>query len=178
MALSSTWVAVGLGSNLDNRFDYLQRAATALCALPMLSDACFSPIYESAAVDCPDPRPFLNAAARFRCHDQPNTLLAALQQIEHNLARTRAYRNAPRTIDLDLLLFGDRHINTAALQVPHPRFHLRLFVTTPLCDIAGDWRHPHLGATIAELDQQLRDDDNHGETPPVPSAYRWPTTPP
>lgn len=174
MALSSTWVAVGLGSNLDNRYDYLQRAAAALCALPLLTDARFSPIYESAAVDCPDPRPFLNAAARFRCHGEASTLLAALQQIEHTLARTRTYRNAPRTIDLDLLLFGDRQIDTPLLQVPHPRFHMRLFVTTPLCDIAGDWRHPGLGSTIAELDQHLRDKHDHRETPPVPSAHRWP----
>ncbi|CAM2005995.1 2-amino-4-hydroxy-6-hydroxymethyldihydropteridine diphosphokinase [Acanthopleuribacter pedis] len=176
MAPNQNQVAVGLGSNLHNRFDFLVQAAEALCALPFLREPQFSPIYETAAVDCPDPRPFLNAAACFLCHEHPEVLLTALQGIEQQLDRRRPYRNAPRTIDLDLLLFGNRKIETPRLQVPHPRFHLRLFVTTPLAQIAPDRRHPDLNCTLAELDQHLRQTQQDANPSPTLHTRQWSRT--
>lgn len=174
MTATVTPVAIGLGSNLDNRLNHLVRATEALCALNILDSPRFSPIYETAAVDCPDPRPFLNATVGFDCHTDAGTLLSAMQAIETDLDRTRPYRHAPRTIDLDLLLFGETIIHQEHLIVPHPRFHQRLFVTTPLAHIAGDWRHPSLNATVSNLDAQLRENPQHRETPPRLHQQQWP----
>ena len=94
---------------------------------------------------------YLNAAATGETTLDARALLDALLQIERNFGRERPYRQAPRTLDLDLILFGDQVIDAAGLHVPHPRFRDRLFVLIPAAQIAPDLRDPVTGLTIAEL---------------------------
>ncbi len=141
--------ALGLGSNLGDRFGWLQQAATRLQALRGCSAWRFSGIYETDPVDCPSPLTFLNAAATLETTLAPQELLAEVQAIETALARERPYRNAPRTIDIDLLLIDELIVDTPTLTLPHPRMLERLFVLAPLAEVAGAWLHPTTGTTIA-----------------------------
>ena len=156
MEQETALAVIGMGSNLEDRFDHLLFAARGLHELPASDSPRFSPIYETAAVDCPEPLPFLNAVACLRTRLEPLALLHHLQRLERACGRARPYRHAPRTLDLDLLLFGDRVLALRELELPHPRLHERLFVTTPLADLAGDVRHPVLACTMAEIDGRLR----------------------
>ena len=98
---------------------------------------------------------FLNAAAELRCECTAPQLLDAMQQIENRLGRRRTEKCGPRTIDLDLLLFGQDIIDTQNLKVPHPRMHQRQFVIEPLAQIAPQVRHPLLDLTIRQIQQNL-----------------------
>jgi 2-amino-4-hydroxy-6-hydroxymethyldihydropteridine diphosphokinase len=95
--------------------------------------------------------PVLNAAVVGRTSLDAHALLEQLLAIEHDFGRTRPYGGAPRTLDLDLILYGDAVINEPGLVVPHPRFRQRRFVLEPLAEIAPDWRDPVTGRTISEL---------------------------
>ena len=99
--------------------------------------------------------PFLNAVAELRCLCSPQQLHTATRQIENRLGRSRTEKWGPRTIDLDLLLFADRTIDTPLLKIPHPRMHQRTFVIDPLAEIALDVRHPTLNLTIRQIQQAL-----------------------
>ncbi len=151
---SSAQAAVGLGGNQGDRLGLLERAAAMLRALPDCRRFRFSPVYETAAVDCREPLPFLNAAARFETGLTPRALLGALLDIERRLGRRRPYPNAPRPIDLDLLLYGDLVADSDELTLPHPRMAQRLFVLTPLAEIWPEAVHPGAGLTIRELAQR------------------------
>jgi len=144
-------VAVGLGGNLGDRSMLMSEAAAAMLVLPTGADFRFSSIYETKAVDCREPLPFLNAAITFETRLKADELLAALQEIETALGRSRPYRNAPRPIDLDLLLYGEDRIQRPELTVPHPRLHERLFALEPLAEIWPEARHPELNRSVAEL---------------------------
>ena len=134
----SETVFVGLGANLGDAAATLREALSALQALAEPGSFQASSLYRSAPVDAAGPD-FLNAVARFDTALAPHALLDALQAIEHRFGRERPYRNAPRTLDLDLLLYGEECIATPTLTVPHPRLHERAFVVRPLAEIA-----PHL----------------------------------
>ena len=143
-------VAIALGSNLGDREAHLRGAIEALASA--FSNLRVSSFYETDPVDVPGSQPmFLNAAATGESDLSVRAVLDALQAVEQRFRRERPYVGAPRTIDLDLILYGDSVINTPGLTVPHPRFRERRFVLEPLAEIAADWVDPVTGKTIRDL---------------------------
>jgi len=111
-----------------------------------------SPLYETPAWPDPSDPPFINAVALVETDIPAEDLLAALHAIEAGFGRRRRVKNAPRTLDLDLLAYDDICSNQpGGLVLPHPRLHEREFVLAPLCDIAPKWRHPVIGETAAHM---------------------------
>lgn len=131
------WVAIGLGSNLGNREALLLDAADSLRRHPGIYDFRLSRLYETEPVGGPPQGKFLNAAAAFRTEIEPMELLALLQSIERKAGRTREISNGPRTLDLDILLYGQHRIDLPQLRVPHPRMWEREFVLGPLTELLG-----------------------------------------
>jgi 2-amino-4-hydroxy-6-hydroxymethyldihydropteridine diphosphokinase len=142
---------IGLGANLGDARASLSSAVQAITALPLTRLNARSGVYRSAPVDAPGPE-FLNAVVAIDTELEAQALLAALHAIEQSAGRVRSVRNAPRTLDLDLLLFGNERINTPTLQVPHPRLHERAFVLAPLHEIAPDLHIEGQGAVAALLE--------------------------
>lgn len=155
---STTHAYVGLGSNLGDR------AGNLLLALRGMLDAGLrvarlSSVYETEPVGVASAQPlFLNMVAELALDadtttapPSPEQLLARLLRIEYQLGRRRTRPLAPRTIDLDLLLYGDALTDTEYLALPHPRLHLRRFVLVPLCELAPELVHPKLKRTISQL---------------------------
>jgi len=143
-------VAVALGSNLGDRDAQLDEAEDRLAAL--LSGAVASGRYETASVGGPPQAPaFLNEVVVGTTLLSPRSLLEALHAIEEAAGRERPFVNAPRTLDLDLILYGDFIIDEPDLQVPHPRFRDRAFVLQPLAEVAGDWVDPVSGQSVQDL---------------------------
>ena len=140
----ATQAFVGLGANLGDAHAALQSALMALSALPNTTLKHSSSVYRSAPIDASGPD-YLNAVAWLETWLDPHELLAELQRIEQGHGRERPYPNAPRTLDLDLLLYGAQRIHSATLTVPHPRLHERAFVVRPLAEIAPDWQVPGTG---------------------------------
>ncbi len=136
---------IGLGANLGDPVSTLRAAVLALAALPATALVAQSGLYASAPVDAQGPE-FINAVVQLRTSLAPLVLLAALQAIENKAGRQRPYRNAPRTLDLDLLSYGSTVCHTPQLTLPHPRLHLRLFVLAPLLELAPQLQLPGLGA--------------------------------
>lgn len=126
---------VGLGANLGDARQAVRDALAALDRLPGTRLLRASRLYRSAPVDAGGPD-FINAVAEVETHLSAPELLRALQALELDAGRERPYRNAPRTLDLDLLLFGDGRIASPALTVPHPRLRERAFVLLPLQELA------------------------------------------
>jgi 2-amino-4-hydroxy-6-hydroxymethyldihydropteridine diphosphokinase len=149
-----TRAGVALGSNVDNRIEHLRRARAAISDLPELrAPLLASAVYETEPVDCdPGCEDFLNAVIEIGYAADAPHLLRALRAIETQLGRpTDRRRNAPRTVDLDLLYFGDAVIDTEELRLPHPRMHERAFVLRPLSDIRPELILPSQTASVAEL---------------------------
>jgi 2-amino-4-hydroxy-6-hydroxymethyldihydropteridine diphosphokinase len=142
---------VGLGANLGDPLQALRWAANALRARPGASGWAASPLYRTRPVDASGPD-YLNAVVAFDTDESASDLLSALQALEQAQGRARPYRNAPRTLDLDLLLLGDLCLHTAALQLPHPRLHERAFVLAPLADLAPGLVIPRRGVVRSLLD--------------------------
>jgi 2-amino-4-hydroxy-6-hydroxymethyldihydropteridine diphosphokinase len=142
---------VGLGSNLQDPHSQLQRAFAALDKLPGTRLAARSSLYRSAPLGCPvqpdlSSQPdFVNAVAKIVTDLAPQALLQALLHIEHQHGRERTFRNAPRTLDLDVLLYDDVQLHEHGLTIPHPQMHLRAFVLQPLLEIAPDINIPGVG---------------------------------
>lgn len=126
---------VALGANLGDAAQAVRQAIEALSALPQTRLLASSPLYRTAPVAAQGPD-YINAVAQLATRLTAPELLAQLQAIEARAGRERPYRNAPRTLDLDLLLYGSARIESALLAVPHPRMHERAFVLFPLADIA------------------------------------------
>lgn len=130
---------VGLGGNLGDARAQVEAAFEALSASPGLLLVARSSLYRSAPIDAGGPD-YVNAVAAIDTTLEPLTLLRTLQAIETHFGRERPFPNAPRTLDLDLLLHGDTCMVTPELSLPHPRLHLRAFVLQPLAELApGLW---------------------------------------
>lgn len=140
---------VGIGANLGDARAAIAAAIAALAALPSTRLVALSSLYRSAPVDAAGPD-FLNAVAELRTALAPAELLAAMQAIEAAHGRERPWRNAPRTLDLDLLLYGELVREDPALRLPHPRMHQRSFVLVPLAEIDRSLRIPG-HAPLAQL---------------------------
>jgi len=139
---------VALGANLGDARRMVLAALEALAGLPATQLAAASPLYRSAPVDAGGPD-YVNAVAALQTRLTAPDLLAALHAIEQTAGRRRPYRNAPRTLDLDLLLYGQARIASASLTVPHPRMWERAFVLRPLADIAPGLVSPQDLARVA-----------------------------
>lgn len=139
---------VGIGANLGDAQATVLAALGALAALPGCRLRRVSSLYRSAPVDAGGPD-FINAVAELETTSAPPDLLTALQGIEQAFGRQRPYPNAPRTLDLDLLLLDQTLLQTPALTLPHPRLHLRAFVLLPLLELAPALSAPGLGPLAA-----------------------------
>jgi 2-amino-4-hydroxy-6-hydroxymethyldihydropteridine diphosphokinase len=143
---------VALGSNVGDRGGYLSRAAADLRARPGIRSVRLSSVYETAPVGGPAGQgAYLNAAAALETDLPPEQLLLAFQEIEADCGRMREVPDGPRTLDLDLLLYGDVVRADVNLALPHPRLHVRAFVLVPLAEIAPGAFHPVLKKTVAHL---------------------------
>jgi 2-amino-4-hydroxy-6-hydroxymethyldihydropteridine diphosphokinase len=140
-------VLIALGSNLGDRGRHLRQAVDQLRRV--ISVVRLSPVYETAAVDAPPGSPpFLNMVLAGHTSLSPETLLARLMTIERHAGRRRGVRNAPRPLDLDLILHSAHLLRTPALTLPHPRYLQRQFVLQPLRDLALGWVDPRTGVVI------------------------------
>jgi len=144
--VSATLAYLGLGSNLAHPRRQLARALRSIAQLPGTRVMAASPNYVSAPLGVDGPQPdYVNSVVVVRTVLGARALLAALHGIERRQLRRRARRNAPRTLDIDLLLFGRRRIRIPGLVVPHPRMHERAFVLRPLADVDAAARIPGRG---------------------------------
>lgn len=155
MAPARSRAYIGLGGNIGD-----PRASMRL-ALARLRDSgdiiTVSSLYETAPQGFVDQPAFLNAALILETALAPEELLEVLLNIEQELHRKRTFRNAPRTLDLDILLYDERVEDGPLLTIPHPRMHLRAFALAPLAEIAPDVCHPVLHQTLSDLLDQLGD---------------------
>lgn len=147
---------VGLGANLGDREAALRRALELLAADPHVEVGAVSSFRETDPVGYLDQPRFLNGAAALDTGLPPRALLERLLAVERALGRTReGPRHGPRTIDLDLLLYGDRQVSSETLSVPHPRLHERRFVLEGLAELCPDRSVPGLGRTVRQLLEQV-----------------------
>jgi 2-amino-4-hydroxy-6-hydroxymethyldihydropteridine diphosphokinase len=153
-----TLAYIGLGANLGNAAAQVTSAFDELDRMPHSRVLRRSSLYRSAPIGHADQPDFINAAAQLETGLPAERLLAELRGIEDHHRRTRSFANAPRTLDLDLLLYGRQTLDSAELTLPHPRMHQRAFVLMPLAEIAPDLDVPGRGA-IRRLLQDCRSQD-------------------
>ncbi|MBY0611367.1 MAG: 2-amino-4-hydroxy-6-hydroxymethyldihydropteridine diphosphokinase [Beijerinckiaceae bacterium] len=166
MTPDATRAYLGLGSNIGDRLSHLKTGIDAIGALPGTSIKAVSPVYETAPWGVTDQPRFLNLCLALETRLGARTLLDAILAIERANGRSRDLRWGPRTLDIDILVFGDEEINEEGLTVPHPHLMDRMFVLTPLCDIAPDLvvRGHRIADALAELALSSAQDGltNHG----------------
>jgi 2-amino-4-hydroxy-6-hydroxymethyldihydropteridine diphosphokinase len=148
--VSPALVAIAAGSNLGDRRGHLDWAFEQLAG--HLSNLRTSALLETEAFGVPDAQPsYLNAAAVGETSLAPDTLMQTLLDLERARGRTRRGFRSARTLDLDLIFYGDLVLDTPALVLPHPRFRERRFVLAPLVELVPEWRDPETGKTVQEL---------------------------
>ena len=158
---------IGLGSNLANPSEQVLQAMQAIGRLPDTRLIAHSSLYRSAPVGYLEQPDFINAVVRIETALAPVALLQALLALEQENGRTREFQNAPRTLDLDVLLYDDLQQHQHGLTLPHPQMHKRAFVLQPLLEIAPDCVIPGVGlaanAMLLCIDQQLERLGEHGK---------------
>jgi 2-amino-4-hydroxy-6-hydroxymethyldihydropteridine diphosphokinase len=142
---------IGIGSNLGDRVSLCYRSIDQIRRIPDTRVTAAASLYETEPLEISDQDWFVNTAVEVRTRLSPEALLTACQRIEASLGRERTHRYGPRTMDLDLLLFGSTVLDTPRLVLPHPKLHLRLFVLVPLAEIAPHTVHPGLGRSVEDL---------------------------
>lgn len=150
-----TGIYLGLGSNLGDREGNLVQALNLLGQQATIEQV--SSIYETEPLGFAEQPWFLNAACCVSTALNPLALLSFVKEIEGKLGRSPSFPNAPRTIDIDILLYGDQVIQSGALTIPHPQLGERAFVLIPLAEIASEVVHRTMGKTIKELLAQTKD---------------------
>ena len=140
---------LSLGSNVGDRKSYLRDAITRLQTTGRIVSA--SSFYETEPVEFTEQAWFLNCVLALETTETPQQLMAAVLHIEQEMGRQRLQKKGPRTIDIDILLFGELIRDSPALTLPHPAMHQRRFVLQPLAEIAPEMHHPVLRKTIREL---------------------------
>ena len=148
---SSEPVLIAVGSNVGDRLGWLRMARRRIAALPETTSTAASAVYETDPVGGPPQGRYLNACIAVETRLPPLVLLGDLLAIEHEAGRVRAGPDEPRTLDLDMLLFGRHEIADDRLVLPHPRFVRRAFALVPAADVAGEWQVPPGGDTVAAL---------------------------
>ncbi len=156
--MSPTNVYIGLGSNIGDRTGNLLLGIRGMLDAG-LEMSRLSQVYETEPVETFAQPFFLNMVAEIRATTliDPEEMMTRLLRVEQSLGRTRDLAKGPRTIDLDLLLYGDHVVDTKVLTLPHPRFHLRRFVLIPLAELCPNLQHPVLHRTMMELLQETTD---------------------
>ena len=154
---------IGLGSNLGDREANVRSAVAHLDSWDGVRVVALSSLYETEPVGPVQPD-YINAVCAVRTALSARQLLNALLTIEARHGRKRSIRWGPRTLDLDLLLYGDAVINERDLVVPHPHMHKRRFVLESLCEIAPDVVHPVFGLTVRQLKERLEGERDGGDT--------------
>ncbi len=141
-------VYIGLGANLGDAQEAVVQAITAIASIPGLLITAQSSLYRTAPIDSSGPD-YINAVVQVTTSLTAPDLLGFLQSLENQAGRERPYLNAPRTLDLDLLLYGQARIQSERLTVPHPRLEQRAFVLLPLAEIAAELVLPSLLQSVA-----------------------------
>lgn len=183
---------VALGSNQGTREANMRGALEALDTLAGTQRHRTASLYQTEPINCREPHLYLNSAASYTTDLDRDTFFEAMMAIEARFGRERPYPNAPRTLDLDLLLWDDDVVRTPRLTVPHPRLHERLFVLAPLLELVpADRLHPHLGrplgvyfsqAEACETEDSVRlirppiwaTVNTNGANPPIPDQAEVP----
>lgn len=150
---------IAIGSDLGDRLEHLKQARDFLCSISDGGWLLAAPVYETPPVDCPPGTPaFLNTVVEIESSLPPDELMRRLLQFEESHGRPNAHgRNTPRTVDLDVLYFGDLVKKEGIVMLPHPRLHERRFVLQPLADIRPELVVPGLGRTVRQLLASLGD---------------------
>lgn len=146
-------VYLSLGSNVGDRDRNLREAIRALGGVGQVKAV--SSFYETEPVDFVDQAWFLNCAVAMESLASPEGMMAELLRMERKMGRERNHRKGPRTIDIDILMFGERIVDSPDLKIPHPAMHRRRFVLAPLAEIAPEARHPGMNRTVRELLAEL-----------------------
>jgi len=142
-------VYLSLGSNVGDREDHLRSAITRLESIARVISV--SSFYETEPMEVTNQPWFLNCAVKVETTKMPKQFMAAVLEIEQEMGRLRTMKKGPRTIDIDILLFGDAVVDSPEVTIPHPAMHERRFVLEPLVEIAPEARHPVFKKTVSEM---------------------------